>query len=239
MSMLSGVEKAKRKAARAAVDEFVKDGMNVGVGSGSTVVYAVERLVELVKEESYKLVCVPTSFQARQLIVEGGLVLGDLETVPVLDVAIDGADEVDQELNLIKGGGGCQTQEKIVASCAEQFVVIADYRKKSENLGVQWTKGVPLEVVPMAYKPVQLKLENDFGATATLRMAQSKAGPCVTDNGNLIIDAHFGPIDDAKVLEDKLNGIPGIVCTGLFVDMAIKAFFGEEDGSVTMRRWEK
>jgi len=231
---MSSVEAAKEQAARAAVDDYVSDGQVVGIGSGSTITYAVVRLAERVKEEGIKVVCVPTSFQARQLIVENGLVLGDLERYPELDVAIDGADEVDEDLNCIKGGGGCQTQEKIVASCAKIFVVIADFRKKSSVLGEQWKKGVPIEVVPMAYRPVMLKLEA-LGAEPTLRMAKSKAGPCVTDNGNFVIDADFGNIEEPQLIEDKLNATPGIVCTGLFVNMAVKAYFGEEDGSVSTR----
>ena len=125
------VEAAKKKAAFAAVDEFVKDGQVVGVGSGSTVVYAVERLKERVRAEGIKVTCVATSFQSTQLCVEAGLTLTDLSRDPVLDVVIDGADEVDVQLQLIKGGGGCQLQEKVVASCAKQMVVIADYRKDS------------------------------------------------------------------------------------------------------------
>lgn len=230
------VEEAKNAAATAAVDEFVKDGQVVGIGSGSTVVHAVVRIAERVKDEGLNLICVPTSFQAKQLITDHGLVLGDLERNPELDVAIDGADEVDAALNCIKGGGGCQTQEKIVAFNAKTFVVCADYRKDSAVLGQQWKQGVPIEVVPMAYVPLLKRLEN-MGAKPTLRMAKAKAGPCVTDNGNFIIDADFGEIavKDVAALEASLNALPGIVCTGLFVQMAQKAFFGAQDGSVTVR----
>ncbi|GBG27562.1 Ribose-5-phosphate isomerase [Hondaea fermentalgiana] len=232
---MAGVEKAKDLAARAAVDEFVKDGMAVGIGSGSTIAYGVVRLAERVKEEGLKVVCVPTSFQAKQLITENNLPLSDLENHPQLDVAIDGADEVDDDLNLIKGGGGCQTQEKIVASCAKTLVICADYRKDSKALGEAWLKGIPIEVIPIAYVPIMAKLKAMSAETVTLRMAKAKAGPCVTDNGNLIIDAHFGQIKDPAKLEAQLNGIPGVVCTGLFVGMAVKVFFGQEDGSVTTR----
>jgi len=231
-SAASLVEQAKDKAACAAVDEFVHDNQIVGIGSGSTIAYAVSRLAQRVKAENLKVVCVPTSFQARQLIIEHGLVLGDLEQHPELDVAIDGADEVDSGLNCIKGGGGCLTQEKIVAHSARIFVVCADYRKDSAVLGEKWHKGVPIEVIPMAYGPVLRSLEK-FGGTPKLRMAVSKAGPCVTDNGNFIIDAEFGKIQSPAELEARLCAIPGIVCTGLFVGMAKKVFFGREDGTVT------
>ena len=175
-STLSLIEQAKATAARAAVDKYVKNGQVVGVGSGSTIAHAVVRLGERVKNEGLSIVCVPTSFQSKQLIAEHGLTLGDLEHYPKLDVAIDGADEVDATLNCIKGGGGCQTQEKIVASCADTFIICADYRKDSSVLGQQWKKGVPVEVVPMAYRPILEKMKA-LGGSPVLRMATSKAGP--------------------------------------------------------------
>lgn len=233
-SSASLVESAKACAARAAVDKYVNDGQIVGVGSGSTIAHAVVRLAERVKSENLKLVCVPTSFQSKQLIAEHGLVLGDLEHYPELDVAIDGADEVDAALNCIKGGGGCQTQEKIVASCAKTFVICADYRKDSTTLGEKWKKGVPVEVIPMAYRPILDKMKA-MGAAPVLRMAKSKAGPCVTDNGNFVIDADFGEIKDPAALEQQLVNIPGVVTTGLFIGMAKEAFFGQADGTVTSR----
>jgi ribose 5-phosphate isomerase A len=229
------IETAKKKAAYAAVDEFVKDNMVLGIGSGSTVVYAVERIVQRVKAEKLHLVCLPTSFQATQLITEGGLTLGNLSTNPVIDVDIDGADEVDEKINLIKGGGACQTQEKIIAYNSKKVVIIADYRKDSKNLGDQWKKGIPVEVIPMAYVPVMKKMEH-LGGKPVLRMGKSKAGPVVSDNGNFIVDVDFGIIKDPGRLESQLKNIPGIVETGLFVNMAIKAFFGQADGSVKNRQ---
>lgn len=126
------LEKAKEIAACRAVDDYVKDGTAIGIGSGSTVVYAVKRLGERVKAEGLKVVCVPTSFQARQLIISNGLILGDLETNPVLDVTIDGADEVDKDMTLIKGGGGCLLQViKIVHNWKVFFSLkMVNYRKK-------------------------------------------------------------------------------------------------------------
>lgn len=228
---MTSIEDAKKLAGFSAVNDWVKDGMIVGVGSGSTVVYVVERLVERVREEKLNIVCVPTSFQANQLIVNGGLPLGDLSRYPVLDVAIDGADEVDGDMNLIKGGGGCQTQEKIVASCAQKFVVVADYRKMSKTLGEKWKKGIPIEVIPMAYAPTLHKIKA-LGGKGVLRMAKNKAGPVVSDNGNFIIDADFGSIKDPAKLNNELIHVAGVVETGLFCGMACKAYFGMEDGSV-------
>lgn len=177
------------QAARQAVDEFVRDGFVVGVGSGSTVVYAAERLGELVREGGLRVKCIPTSFQSRQLIAQHALTLTSLDEHPEIDVTIDGADEVDLQLNCIKGGGGCQLQEKIVAFAAKKFVVIADYRKESAALGEQWTQGVPVEVVPMAYVPLSRSMRA-LGGEPVLRMAQRKAGPVVTDNGNFVLDVN-------------------------------------------------
>uniref|UniRef100_A0A146L595 ribose-5-phosphate isomerase n=1 Tax=Lygus hesperus TaxID=30085 RepID=A0A146L595_LYGHE len=225
-------EQAKKKAAFAAVDEHVKDGMILGVGSGSTIVYAVERLAERVTQEKLKVVCVPTSFQAHQLIVQNKLILGSLDTTPELDCAIDGADEVDSDLTLIKGGGGCQTQEKIVASCARKLVIVADYTKDSKNLGEQYKK-IPIEVIPLSYVPVSLKVSDRFGGNTQLRMGKMKAGPVVSDNGNFIIDWFFPEgITDWKVVHEYIKLIPGVVETGLFVNMAEMAYFGLADGTV-------
>ncbi|XP_075166167.1 ribose-5-phosphate isomerase [Haematobia irritans] len=231
---LMSLNEAKKIAAYRAVDEWVKNKTAVGIGSGSTVVFAVDRLAQRVKEEGLEVVCVPTSFQARQLIVENDLVLGDLDRYPQLDVAIDGADEVDKDMVLIKGGGGCLLQEKIVASCAEKLIIIADYTKNSQKLGEQYKKGVPIEVVPLAYIPIRKKIQKLFGGELKLRMAVAKAGPCVTDNGNFILDWHFPQEENfnwTNVNRDLLM-IPGVVETGLFVNMAQKAYFGMADGSV-------
>ncbi|XP_038160592.1 ribose-5-phosphate isomerase [Cyprinodon tularosa] len=229
-------EEAKKLAAYSAVDNNVQNNHVVGVGSGSTVVYAVDRLAERVRQEKLNIVCVPTSFQARQLILKHGLMLSDLERHPELDVAIDGADEVDSELTLIKGGGGCLTQEKIVAGCSKFFVVIADYRKDSDALGQQWKKGVPIEVIPMAYVPVSRTIAKHFGGEVSLRMAVSKAGPVVTDNSNFILDWKFEHTHNWKEVNTAIKMIPGVVETGLFVNMAQQAYFGMEDGSVKVRK---
>ena len=229
------IEIAKKKAGIAAVDEFVRDGMILGIGSGSTVVYAVNRIVERVKQEGLKVVCIPTSFQSTQLIVNGGLTLGDLSRYPKIDVDIDGADEVDENLNLIKGGGGCLLQEKIVASNSEKLIIVADYRKDSKILGEQWKKGIPIEVIPMAYIPLMKKMEK-MGGSPILRLAEKKAGPLITDNGNFILDVDFGEITDPKILNQSIKMLPGVVETGLFIEMAEKVYFGQKDGSLISRK---
>nr|XP_029507566.1 ribose-5-phosphate isomerase isoform X1 [Oncorhynchus nerka] len=228
-------EEAKKLAGYAAVDNHVQNNQVVGVGSGSTIVYAVDRLAERVRQEKLNIVCVPTSFQARQLILQHGLTLSDLDRHPELDVAIDGADEVDAALTLIKGGGGCLTQEKIVAGCAKHFIVIADFRKDSSVLGQQWKKGVPIEVIPMAYVPVSRTIAKRFGGEAVLRMAVSKAGPVVTDNSNFILDWKFEHTHNWKEVNIAIKMIPGVVETGLFVGMAERVYFGMEDGNVGVR----
>lgn len=227
-------EKAKLRAAYAAVDAHVKDGQVLGIGSGSTVVYAVDRLAERVKTEGLNVKCIPTSFQAIQLINENDLTMTDLSRNPKIDVAIDGVDEISDELDCIKGGGGCHVQEKIVAACAASFITIADFQKQATNLGTVWLKGVPIEVVPLAQVPVTLKLEA-AGGKVTLRMAKAKAGPVVSDNGNFILDAHFGELDATRtpaMLEKEILSITGVVDCGLFVGMINEAYIGAEDGGV-------
>ncbi|XP_078300820.1 ribose-5-phosphate isomerase isoform X2 [Panthera onca] len=207
----------------------------LGIGSGSTIVHAVQRIAERVKQENLNLVCIPTSFQARQLILQYGLTLSDLDRHPEIDLAIDGADEVDADLNLIKGGGGCLTQEKIVAGYASRFIVIADFRKDSKNLGDQWHKGIPIEVIPMAYVPVSRAVTQKFGGVIELRMAVNKAGPVVTDNGNFILDWKFDRVHKWSEVNTAIKMIPGVVDTGLFINMAERVYFGMQDGSVNMR----
>ncbi|XP_006620324.1 ribose-5-phosphate isomerase [Apis dorsata] len=233
MGELLTLENAKQIAAYKAVDEYVKNNSIIGIGSGSTVIYAVHRLVERVKEENLNVICVPTSFQARQLILNNHLTLGDLETYPKLDCAIDGADEVDSDMNLIKGGGGCLLQEKIVASCANQLIIVADYTKNSQKLGEQYKKGIPIEVVPMAYVAILRRIEDNYGGLVKVRMALAKAGPVITDNGNFILDWHFPrDISNWDKINIEISMIPGVVETGLFIKMAKKVYFGMPDGSV-------
>lgn len=241
---MSDFEIGKKAAAERAIEDHVKSGDLVGIGSGSTIVYGVKRLADLVKNGALKdIKCVPTSFQAKQLILENNLTLTSLESDPRLNIAIDGADEADNDLTLIKGGGGCLAQEKVVAENADLFVVIADDRKKSTQLGTSW-KYVPIEVLDLAYKPVQKNIEAQLGGQAVLRMAKAKAGPVVTDNGNLLLDWTFDlrelrqrlsvtPDQDLwKAVNATLLGMAGVVDTGLFVNMAKVAYFGNAEGNV-------
>lgn len=232
------VEAAKWRVAEAAVSSHVRSGMRIGVGTGSTAFYLVHHLGHAFRAGTLKdIVCVPSSFSARTLIVEAGLPLSDLERTPELDLCIDGADEVDPRLSCIKGGGGCLTQEKIVQSAAKKFVVIADHRKASEKLGRLFPR-LPIEVIPFAYRPVQLRIQRELGGKAELRMASKKAGPVITDSGNYLLDWTFpqegeGAEDWAR-LHSSLKAIPGVVETGLFVGVTHQAMFGQLDGSVTL-----
>ncbi|KAA3679545.1 ribose 5-phosphate isomerase A [Paragonimus westermani] len=211
-----------------------QNGQVIGIGSGTTIEYAVEAIASKVAGEGLKIKCVPTSFQALELLVKHKLEVTSLDVHKVLDVAFDGADEVCENLTLIKGGGGCLLQEKIVAASATNFIVLADERKCSKKLGTQWTKGLPIEVVPMALRPVQMWIEKRLGGKAILRPAGTKMGPQLTDNGNFLLDWQFDSAVDydwTKVELDLLR-MPGVVDTGLFIDMARKVYIGNLDGSI-------
>lgn len=184
LAPLSGVEAAKRAAAYAAVDAHVgRQDRIIGIGSGSTVPYVVERIVQQGKELNSGRIFLPTGFQSKELIVSNGLQLGDVDCHPIIDVTIDGADEVDPQLNAIKGGGACHLREKVLAEAAKTFIVVADYRKNSDGvLGTAWTQGVPVEAAEFAYSKVMRDLTR-LGGKPVLRMGKAKAGPVVTDNG--------------------------------------------------------
>ncbi|VEU22529.1 DEKNAAC103626 [Brettanomyces naardenensis] len=233
--MTSLVEQSKKLCAYKAVDVDLDPSKHrvIGIGSGSTIVYVAERVGQLANKS--ELVCIPTGFQSKELILKNGLTLGSLEEHPEIDIAFDGADEIDSELNCIKGGGACLLQEKLVGDCAKKYVIVADERKNTGVLGRHWRQGVPIEVIPSSYTKILLQLEKLGGKPTVRPGAPAKAGPCITDNGNFIIDCDFGEIPAAKVkeLNDKLVSMVGVVETGLFVKMAQKAYIGNNDGSVT------
>lgn len=217
------VENEKRNAALAAV-KHVKDNFIVGLGSGSTAAYAIEALGEKIKQEKIRLLAVPTSYQAFLLAVKCGITITTLEEHPAIDVTIDGADQIDPKLNLIKGMGAALAREKIVATASKQNITIADKNKKVKALGEN-NHPVPVEILPFAIASVKQKIEK-FGGTPILREGKGKLGPVITDNGNAVIDAVFGVIDNAEELEKKLKMIPGVVETGLFIGLANIAYVG-------------
>jgi len=234
----NSVEGAKRLAAYTAVDKHVcPEHKVIGVGSGSTVPYVVERIVAQGSSANADRVFIPTGFQSKELIVKAGLSLGDVDQYPTIDVTIDGADEVDESLNCIKGGGACHLREKVLAEAAETWIIVADYRKNSKVLGTTYTHGVPVEVAPFAYAKLLQNLHRLGSPRAALRMATRKAGPVVSDNGNFVIDAPF-PEDmlrDPHGLLTRIKMLTGVVEVGLFCGMAKAAYFGNEDGSVSIR----
>jgi ribose 5-phosphate isomerase A len=203
----------KQAAARAGL-KFVQQGQTVGLGSGSTAAYFVRFLAERVRA-GLKVCGIPTSIQTQQLAASLGIPLTTLDDCQQIDVAIDGADEVDPHLQLIKGGGGAFLREKIIASAAKRFVIIADSSKRVTILG---KFAVPVEVVPFAQKLVAKEVEA-LGASVQLR-TQAAGQTYVTDEGHHILDCHFGPIPDPAKLALQLESIPGVVEHGLFVNMA-------------------
>jgi ribose 5-phosphate isomerase A len=218
------IEKAKKNAALEAV-KHVKDGFIVGLGSGSTAAYAIEEIGDRIKREGLHVLGVPTSYQSVMLAVRCGIPLTTLEEHPKLDLAIDGADQIDEKLNLIKGMGGALTREKIVASASEKLVIVADESKKVKVLGEN-NHPVPIEALPFAATLVMRKLE-EIGGKPRLRERMEKVGPVVTDNGNLLIDVDFGLIKKPIDVENKLKKISGIVETGLFIEMADTVYVGK------------
>jgi ribose 5-phosphate isomerase A len=193
--------------------EYVKDGMVVGLGTGSTAYYFTSKLGELV-QQGLNIKGVPTSKKTETLANELGIPLVSFNEIEQIDVAVDGADEVDADLNLIKGGGGALLREKIIAASAKTFIVIADSQKNVDTLG---TFPLPVEVVPFGLE-MTIKHIRDLGGKTELR--QQQGNPFLTDNGNYILDTNFQEIKEPKELEKKLNLIPGVVDNGLFVGMA-------------------
>ena len=222
------LEEAKLKAALEAV-KHVRNNSIVGLGSGSTAAYAIVAIGEKIKSENLNVMGIPTSYQAFALAVKQGIPLTTLEEHAVIDVTIDGADQIDVNLNLIKGMGAALAREKIVASASKQNIIVADAGKKVKVLG-EMGQPVPVEVLPFASTQVQRKIES-IGGKTILREGKGKLGPVITDNGNMILDAVFGEINDPTVLAIKLKMIPGVVETGLFVGLTDVAYLGTSSGT--------
>ncbi|WP_448525989.1 ribose-5-phosphate isomerase RpiA [Parathermosynechococcus lividus] len=218
------VKQMKQVVAKAAADR-VQSGMVVGLGTGSTTAFVIEFLGDRLRNgELSNIRGVPTSFQASVLAKQYGIPLVTLDDVTKIDIAIDGADEVDSAKNLIKGGGAAHTREKIVDSLADQFLVVVDSSKLVERLGS--TFPVPVEVLPLALSPVSRAL-TALGGKPELRMGVKKDGPVITDQGNFVLDVTFAEIADAAALEKTINNIPGVLENGLFVNVADVVLVGE------------
>jgi len=223
------ITEIKRKVGYLAAEQ-IKDGDVVGLGTGSTTHFFIEKLGKRIKDEDLKILGIPTSYQSFFLAKDVNIQITTLEEHDV-DIAVDGADEVDPEFNLIKGGGAAHTLEKIVDSSAAKFVVIVDGSKMVDKLG---NFPVPVEVIPQASRPVRNHLIK-MGGAPTMRMAERKDGPVVTDNGNFIYDVKF-TVDDPKAMELELNSIPGVVENGIFTQLVDEVLVGTENGVKTLKK---
>ena len=224
----------KKIVAEKAVDTFVKDGMNVGLGTGSTAYFAIKRIGQLVAD-GYDLTCVATSVQSENLARESGIKVVDLDEVDKLDVTIDGADEVDPKMQLVKGLGGALLREKIVAAATVREVIIVDESKLVEKLGTK--APLPVEVLRFGHEHTRYALERQ-GCKPELRMRNGE--PFVTDGGNYIYDCRFPEgISNPFFLESRIDVIPGVVENGLFLNTAFDVLVSRQDGTVSRMSGEK
>lgn len=227
---MADLERMKQRACQRAAQE-VQDGMVLGLGTGSTVYYLLQELGRMVRE-GMRMTGVPTSVRTAELATQLAIPLTTLDDQPHLDLAIDGADEVDAHLNLVKGAGGALLREKIIAASAARFIVVVDDSKVVTQLGERYP--LPVEVVPFGHTPATRALEG-LGARVTLRRG-TDGQTWVSDNGNYILDCHFGPMPDPVALQQELLAIPAVVDSGLFLNMTEMAIVGQDEGVRLLRR---
>jgi ribose 5-phosphate isomerase A len=225
-------EKAKEAAALEAV-KHVKDGFVIGLGSGTTAAYAIREIGRQIQRDKLKVLGVPSSHQAYILALESGIPITTLDEHPQLDLTIDGVDQIDKKLNMIKGLGGALTREKIVSTVSKKNIRIIDETKLTEKLGTN--HAVPIEILPFSLTLVKSKALK-LGGKPVLREGKGKIGPAITDNGNFILDVDFGPIDNPKELDTRLKSIPGVIETGLFVGMVDIVYIGTSKGVQKLER---
>jgi len=231
--MSSNKSEIKRQVAEYAVNHLVRSGMIIGLGYGSTAIHAVNRIAYLFHTGKIQdIACVSTSKEYEELAKELALPLTTLAENPVVDLTIDGADEAERTLNLIKGGGGMLLREKIVATASLQTAIVIDDRKLSSQLGTNWP--VPVEVVPFGWSVTAAYIEN-LGAEVKMRLTEEQK-PYITDQGNYILDSQFGPIFDAQDLARTLKKCVGIVEHGLFINIATDLFIASEQGIEHLRK---
>lgn len=234
MKLMKEQETYKKTAAEKAV-ELIKDSMIVGLGTGSTAKFAIQKLAQLYKNGSLKdIKGIPSSRETEKLARHLGIPLTDFSQVTAIDVTIDGADEVDRELNLIKGGGGALLREKILIQASKRVIIIIDESKLSKNIGENWP--VPIEVLPFGWQNEARYLES-LQAQTELRLI-SPDEIYLTDQKNFIIDANFGVIHDPKDLDTKLQQRAGIIEHGLFVNMASEIMIGGKKGVTYLKQDE-
>lgn len=228
LNIMGDVERLKEEAGIAACN-FIKDGMKIGLGTGSTVRYTVIEIGRRISEEGLNVVGVPTSEATRELALEVGIPLVTLSESGGLDLVIDGADEFDDDFSLIKGGGGALTREKIVAQSSKSMIVVADDRKQVETLG---NFDLPVEVLPFEWERTRDRISSICPGEVTLRGGSE---PFVTDNDGYILDCSFGPsISEPKSLEMKILSIAGVVEVGLFVDICDAVILASNGGVSTL-----
>ena len=218
-------DETKKLAATNAIS-YVQQHMTIGIGTGSTVYWFIQELARRVKE-GLVCSCVPTSNATDVLAKQLGIPMLELNDVQKINVTIDGADEIDMELQLIKGGGGALLQEKMVAAASDTLVIIADSGKLVKQLG---GFPLPVEVIPYGWKQVQQHIQSTYSITSALRTKDEKL--FITDHGHYILDCHFQQINEAAKLAVSLNSIPGVVENGLFIQMAAAAVIAYPDGSI-------
>jgi ribose 5-phosphate isomerase A len=217
------IQQEKQNSALAAV-KHVKNDFIVGLGSGSTAAFAIQALGERIKQENLHIMGIPTSYQAFLLAIEYKIPITTIDEHPVIDLTIDGADQITPELNLIKGMGAAMAREKIVAAASKLNIIIVDQQKKVKYLGERG-QVVPIEVLPFAISLVKEKLVT-IGAKPLVREGTGKLGPVITDNGNAILDTAFGEIENPAKLAIKVKMVPGVVETGFFLGLTDIAYVG-------------
>jgi len=230
---VSWTDKARISAAAQAVRE-IRDNTTIGLGSGNTILGALELAAERIKKENLKITFIPTSYQTEIAAKRLGLKTSNLEEDTEPDLALDGADQIQwRTLDLVKGGGGALLREKIVDSTARRLIIVVDERKLAKTLG--GPQAIPVEIVPFGYASTLSKIRK-ISEKTVLREAAGKVGPVITDNGNLIADVYFRSLRRPEIVHEKLKKIAGVVETGLFLEMCDVAYVGRKDGRVDILR---
>ncbi len=230
---MSWTDKARVSAAAQAIRE-IKDNTTIGLGSGNTILRALELAAERIKKENLRINFIPTSYQMEIAAKKLGLKTTTLDESTEPDLALDGADQVQwRTLDLVKGGGAALLREKIVDCTAKRLVIVVDEKKLAKTLG--GPQPIPVEITPFGYGSTVEKIRK-ISEKTSLRESSGKVGPIITDNGNLIVDAYFRNLRRPDLVHEKLKKIPGVVETGLFIDMADTAYVGRKDGHVDILR---